>query len=187
MSGDVLILILGGLLVTIGVIGGGFEVKELKVPKVGGGSRILAGIVGSVLIIVGIGMGTSTPAPAYPKAEVGISDNKASLINFSITDQLGEGQVSEQVRVLIDGKEVGTLKVDSYYPKSTIAVSVPRSGRYSYDLEAIAIFRDENKKLYEIEGVGQGSINVNDGKVFELTAVITGSQMWLAKMEEVKK
>lgn len=44
----------GCLLLLVAVIGGGFEVKELKVPKVGRGSRLAACLFGALFIFVGI-------------------------------------------------------------------------------------------------------------------------------------
>jgi len=42
--------ILGGVLVAIAVLGGGFEVRELKIPSVGQTSRILCFVVGAVFV-----------------------------------------------------------------------------------------------------------------------------------------
>ena len=178
LTGDVLILLLGGLLVLSGIIGGGFEIKEIKIPKIGTISRILASIAGIVLIFVGVGMRDQASQPA-----TSMNSDPPSLSTFSIFDNLGEDQVSEQVRILIDGKEVGTLTVSEDYQYSGINVTVPTAGRHGYDLEATAKFRDEDGRIYTIIGGGQGSINVSAGKVFELTSTIIGST-WMARMEE---
>ncbi|HXH71541.1 MAG TPA: hypothetical protein VNI58_01835 [Mariprofundaceae bacterium] len=183
MGSDTFILILGGLLVLTSVLGGGFEVKEVKIPKIGGWARMLAGIIGTILIVLGIGMSTSSTNnntnPAPPSVQ--------GSSTFWLSDNLGQGQVSEQVRVLIDGKEVGTLTVNEQYPNSKIRITVPNIGRHNYDLEARAVFRDENGQLQEIFGVGQGSIIVSDGKKFELASTITGNDTWIAHMEEVSQ
>jgi hypothetical protein len=47
---DTMAFILGGLLIAVALLGGGFEVHELKVPAVGGIGRLLCFIVGAVFI-----------------------------------------------------------------------------------------------------------------------------------------
>jgi hypothetical protein len=43
----------GAMLLLIGILGGGFEIKELKIPQVGRVPRFLAALVGALFIIVG--------------------------------------------------------------------------------------------------------------------------------------
>ena len=45
--------IFGALLLAVGILGGGFEVKEVKVSNVTTSGRILAGVVGAVFIVLG--------------------------------------------------------------------------------------------------------------------------------------
>jgi hypothetical protein len=175
MGESTLIVVLGGLLILAAVIGGGFEVKEVKIPKIGGGARTLAGFSGILLLALGVGM---------HKEDSNHTNNEKSVVTFLIVDSLGENQVSEQVRVLIDGKEVGILGINEHYPNCNITVSVPRPGQYSYVLEAKAVFRNLHGQLYEIVGVGQGNIFVSHGKKYELASTITGDT-WLAHMQEV--
>ena len=59
MTSQTMSFIFGAILVAIGILGGGFEVKELKVPHVTFGVRIIAGIAG--LIFVGLGSGFGHP------------------------------------------------------------------------------------------------------------------------------
>jgi hypothetical protein len=54
MTAQSIVVVLGGLLILIGVLGGGFEVKELRVPKIAGMTRGLSLIGGIVLIGIGI-------------------------------------------------------------------------------------------------------------------------------------
>jgi len=60
MTSQTMSFIFGAILVAIGILGGGFEVKELKVPHVTLGVRIIAGIAG--LIFVGLGFGFWSPS-----------------------------------------------------------------------------------------------------------------------------
>lgn len=194
MTPNILLLILGGLLMLISIIGGGFEVKEIKIPKIGSWARILAGITGIILLIVGVELsdldrhvpGVNTnPVEYAPGFGANPEGTTQSAITFSLRDELGQGTVSEQVRVIVDGKEEGTLTVNEHYPTSRIAITVPSAGRYSYALEVRTVFINENGEQVEIIGGGQGSITVSDGKVFELRGTLTGDNTWLAHVEEV--
>jgi hypothetical protein len=53
MSLQAMSFIFGALLLAVGILGGGFEVKEIKISNVSLGVRIFAGLVG--LIFVGLG------------------------------------------------------------------------------------------------------------------------------------
>ena len=54
MTLQTLSFILGALLLLTGILGGGFEVKEIKIPKIGGPARLIATIVGIAFIIIAI-------------------------------------------------------------------------------------------------------------------------------------
>ncbi len=179
MSAELVVLMLGSLLVMIGIIGGGFEIKELKVPQVGGMARLVSGAAGAVLLVVGIGMKTeavNNKSPTDPPTPTSIA--------FSLFDQLGEDQISEQVRVLINGRDVGTLSVSQQRPSASLTVSVPKAGQYSYMLAADAVFRDGSGRHVRLSGVGQGQIEVSDRKRFQLSGGISGDT-WIATVEEM--
>lgn len=55
MNHETLTFIFGALLLLIGILGGGFEVKELKVPKVGWSIRLISVIVGAFFIAMSLG------------------------------------------------------------------------------------------------------------------------------------
>src|SRR5579871_4791957 len=112
MNIQIVSFVFGGLLIFVGVLGGGFELKELKVPKVGTGVRVLAAIVGLLFVCLGVGQADqdkrqASPAPVISNAlpVVHASEPQEERpVDFVLSDQLGQGQVSEQVVVLIDGK-----------------------------------------------------------------------------------
>src|SRR5262245_19458819 len=54
MGPDTIVLIVGAVLVVTGVLGGGIELRELKIPTVRAPTRILAVLVG--LVFLGIGL-----------------------------------------------------------------------------------------------------------------------------------
>ena len=65
MSLATMSFILGGLLVAIAALGGGFEVRELKIPSVGQTSRVICFVVG--VIFVGLAIFLTFPPPASSK------------------------------------------------------------------------------------------------------------------------
>lgn len=175
---------LGALLLFVGVLGGGFEVKELKIPKVGTGVRLLSGIVGLLFIVLGF---TASAEPTHADDKGGHADSthmEASQqpVDFFLADQLGEDETSEKVTVLIDGKNVGDLNVSQAYPSAKIRVSVPQPGQHSYTAEATAFFNDQGA-TFEYAGVGQGMIDVRPGKIYSLRGSISGNT-WLVSIEE---
>jgi hypothetical protein len=174
----------GGVLLFVGVLGGGFEVKELKVPKVGAGVRILSAIVGVIFIVLGFsGSSASSQESVGPGGQrVVLANTNHDPVEFFLTDQLGDDEVSEQVTVLIDGKDVGDLTVNQNYPSSKIRVSVPQTGQHSYTAEATAVFDDQGTS-FEYTGVGQGMINVQAGKIYSLRGSVSGNT-WLVSIEE---
>jgi PAN domain len=62
--------IFGALLLAVGILGGGFEVKEIKVSNVSTSVRIFAGLVGLVFVVLGFWQPPSltTPDPARSAA-----------------------------------------------------------------------------------------------------------------------
>ena len=61
--------IFGALLLAVGILGGGFEVKEVKVSNVSTSVRIFAGLVGLVFVVLGFWQPTFlTPSTISPTA-----------------------------------------------------------------------------------------------------------------------
>ena len=61
MSIETIAFVFGVLLLSVGILGGGFELKELKVPRVGGLPRAFAGVLGLVFVALGIGIKNDLP------------------------------------------------------------------------------------------------------------------------------
>lgn len=184
MNIQVSAFVFGGILLFVGVLGGGFEVKELKVPKVGIGVRLLSAIVG--LLFIGLSFsgsaGASPPSNGGGQQPVTPSITQEQPVEFFLTDQLGDDEVSEQVTVLVDGKDVGNLTVNQTYPNSRLRVTVPQPGQHSYTAEATAVFVDQGT-TFEYTGVGQGMIDVRPGKIYSLRGSASGTT-WLVSIAE---
>jgi hypothetical protein len=177
MTPEIISFVFGAFLILIGLLGGGFEVRELKIPKVGSGIRILTIVAGFIFISLGIGVQTnsSTSDKTDP-------DRTLSPINFMIYDDLGEKQVSEQVSVSIDGQFVGDLTVNERDQRSRLTVTVPEEGKHSYYIESSAIFRSQGAEK-EFSGVGEGMIYVKQGESFTASGNVTGDT-WLVSLVE---
>jgi hypothetical protein len=56
MTLEVISFAIGGLLIATAIVGGGFEIKEIKMPRVGPGARSGALVVGTLFILMGLGI-----------------------------------------------------------------------------------------------------------------------------------
>jgi hypothetical protein len=99
-----------------------------------------------------------------------------------LSDQLGDGEICEQVTILVDGKDLGNLSVNEQYPNARLRVAVPEPGQHSYTAEATAVFNVQGTPL-QYDGAGQGMINVQPGKNYSLRGSMTGDT-WLVSIEE---
>ena len=171
MTSEIVPFVFGVMLILIGILSGGFEVRELKIPKVGPGVRILAAVGGLAFITLGIGIQCR---------DTTLEKANSSPVNFTISDVIGDEQVSEQITVVIDGRNVGDLTVNEQDPRSTITVTVPREGKYSYVLDASAVFKGDSAELH---GVGQGTIDIKSEKAFTARGCVSGNR-WIATLVE---
>jgi|SRR5882672_10288917 len=186
MSIEIASFVFGGILLFVGVLGGGFELKELKVPKVGTGVRVLAAILGLVFITAGFGSRSeNSPKPLdnSDKNLVHAGSLPEEPVEFTLVDDLGQGEVSEQVTILVDGKDIGNLTVSQDYPHCKIRVTVPHSGQHSYTAEATTVFSGPQGQ-FRYDGAGQGMIDVQRGKTYSLRGSITGNTLFVSIEQE---
>lgn len=198
MTANILLLTFGGILLLAAVIGGGFEIKEIKIPKIGFGGRILAGIVGFLFLFLGLRASSDqAPAPVRepppPAAQSRPSADSSSLelppqppgkkrTRFTIRDQLTAGLVHEQVTIFLNGQNVGTLVTTDHAPSTKIEVSVPEEGTYEYRLVALGV-AEQGGMRYPVSGAWQGEITIANGKVFEIMFENPGNMV----LEEVQQ
>ena len=182
MSLEVVSFVFGGSLILTGMLGGGLQVKELNIPKIGSAVRAACMCVGFLFVIVAISISPNLKPSNTLSASV-VQTNRADSISFRIHDELGEGQVSEQVKVVIDGRTVGSITVSAIHPIAELLVTVPREDRYSYQLASNAVFIGDGEKLSEYIGIGEGYINVKNGMNFSLEGEVSGST-WQARLVE---
>jgi hypothetical protein len=178
MDSSTILLGSGVLLVIAGILGGGFAVKEIQVPKLGGVVRVFSTLIGFVLVIFGIGVISGSPKADPASPAVG------NLAKFNIVDnKLADAQESEEVRILLDGKEVGTLSIDSNNTLSTLVVDGASPGVHGYTLLVTMVVSDGDGNKGTLRANGMGTINVSDGKIFRVRGNWDGKS-WLPYLEE---
>jgi hypothetical protein len=186
MTIDIIIGLFGGLLIFVAIVGGGFELRELKVPKVGRVARAAAAVVGSLLLLFAIPSSaysddppmptiTTSPPPTTPSQP--IETPVPRTVDFTIQDELGDNQITEQIKVHVDGRLVGTLTVDVAHPRASLTVTVTSPGRHSYTLSSLTVFEFDDGTVEEISGYGHGHVDVSEGKVFAVRYEVGEEQL----------
>ena len=122
--------------------------------------RLLAGAAAIIGVSVLVGPGTP-PLAAQP----------ARPVEFRVTERLRVGEVAERVTLRIQGRTVGSLAVDRRHPEATLAVRLPRSGRYGYALASTAVFEIHGER-YAVAGRGTGIVEARAGG----SAVVSGDR-----------
>jgi hypothetical protein len=185
MTIELLAFIFGIVLLFIAIVGGGFELRELKVPRVGRVARIVSAVAGVIFLALGFSGSSVAGPPGSPPAQP--PETRAQTapapspdpVHFTVHDELAELQITEQVTVHIDGRKVGTLTVDTVHPSSEVAVTLPEAGRYDYVLRSKTIF-DHDGEPVEVPGYGSGQIDVKDGSSFSVVYEFGEQELLLA-------
>jgi len=170
--------VFGVILLATGILGGGFQLKELNVPKVSWLPRFFATVVGTFFILLGVGLDSPSTTQPDPSPPV----NPSRTIEFMVSDALAENQISEQVSILINGKFVGNLTVNQDFPNATLRVTVPEAGTYTYTADALATFATSTGPV-AMSGAGQGNISVKAGSHFDVIGSMSGST-WFISLQE---
>lgn len=168
----------GALLIAVAVLGGGLEVKEIKVPQVGRLARLLSAIVGIFFVLIGFANGplrergpdktiSANTAPTLISPGTGASEEENGVY-FSVYDQLGrEGDAEEletAVRLFIDGKKRAEILLNSATPSQSTSVVVPEPGPHKYMIEGYTVWNITRGRRVPLHGMG--SIDVQSGASF---------------------
>lgn len=121
MPRELLLLLVGALLISLAALAGGARMRA-RVGRTLRAATAAAGLLcaGAALILM-------------------VSDGRdldAGPVTVVISNELGANQVSEEIRVSLDGREVGVLKVDEQSPRARLTVSVEMAGRYEYTVKS---------------------------------------------------
>jgi hypothetical protein len=81
-----------------------------------------------------------------------------------LTDTISEGEISEDVRVFVDGRDVGVLRITQRSPRARVIVKVDKAGRHAYRTQARIHFEGERPKrtsyASEVFVDGEGTLEV---------------------------
>jgi hypothetical protein len=164
MSFPTILIIL--LLLLTAILGGGFGIREFKLPKAKAGVKITAFLTSLVLGISGLA-----------------AFQQSRKSNFSLTNNLTEGALRERIVLTIEGEEVGSVTSNTSVPSSIEEFTVPEAGTYSYSLELFG-FYDNNGQEAPFHGQGSGVINVESGDIFEVQGEFVNNQLTLTLVEK---
>lgn len=93
MELKILTFILGSILLLIGIFGGGFQVKELKIPQIGKFSRFVATSLGIFFIVLSLGLdtprvqGTGTTGSSGQSGSPGVNFPRNGAVSFDLTNK----------------------------------------------------------------------------------------------------
>lgn len=136
MTAELLLLLLGAVLILVGMLAG-----RIPLRAIGRTLRIVAAAGGVLCVVAGLILigsdGSSVPAGA---------------VRVVITDELGPDQVREEVRVFLDGRDVGVIKVNEQSPRARLAVTVPKAGRHDYKTQSKIQIKGEALKMANNRG-----------------------------------
>lgn len=79
----------------------------------------------------------------------------AGPVHFTVRDQLGENQISEQVTIILDGRRVGDLTVNADYPETRVEISVSEAGRHDYTVDVSSLETDPDGMAVERSGTAR--------------------------------
>lgn len=177
--------IFGAILLVVGLWGGGIEIKELKIPRVGGMARSLSLLIGIIFIFLGLWVGGFIGAEKTNGDQV-IDDKK---IAFTIKGSLGRvnelREIESKARIYVAGNKVIEISLDKDKPSDSVSVYVQKPGEYKYYFEGHSIWSNAPNDRVPISG--NGIINVENGDAFEMRAdepPAENAQVWVGKLEK---
>ena len=132
MTLEVLSFILGAILLAVGVLGGGIEVKEIKIPKVTRFVRILSGCIGLVFILLGLLIAKIIPpiwkGPILPTPDLIIESLKHSPETPNTADTITFTAVVKNIGAGTAGSSTLALKVRGEGVQETFAIPALKPG-----------------------------------------------------------
>ena len=123
MTGEWILLTVGGVLLLSGAVGAAALRRAGARATPPATARVAAAGAGLLCVVAALMLpstGTSSAA-----------------VTAVVENELGDGQISERIRVFIDGKDAGMLSVDRRSPKARLKVIVARPGEHAYRLESL--------------------------------------------------
>jgi len=79
MTPQIVVIVLGSILILAGLLGGGFELKELKMPRIGGPTRVFSLIGGIAILAWGLNMKTQNTGHGHDGSHANKSASKPHM------------------------------------------------------------------------------------------------------------
>ncbi|HST37037.1 MAG TPA: hypothetical protein VLK25_10470 [Allosphingosinicella sp.] len=124
MSAQTILLIVGLIFMGSAIVGGGLEIKELKIPTLSNLSRILAGAFGGICLFLGLGYSLLPTGEDSSRNSLTATENPAAPARepLVLIDGLGGEQIDEWVELHLDGQFAGRLRLNAPHPSGRIEV-----------------------------------------------------------------
>jgi hypothetical protein len=143
MTTEIILVGVGAIMILTAVLGGGLEIKELKIPQVGPGPRIGAGVVGAALLGLGIGV-----RPPSAPADAPVQVDAASVI-APMEPAVDESGSNPYVDVVYEQLELARQRLA---PEGYEMVGSSAGALAADEAEDFSIFFDEGYE-YKVVGV----------------------------------
>ncbi len=179
MNLPVVCLLIGGGLLALALLGGGVKIRDYVVPRIGARLRALAGVLAVPFAAGGVFLYAQGPEPM--KAVAAPVVQAPRLVTIHIEKVLGEGQLSEQVLVLLNAQLVGSVTVSEHHRSAEVRVAVLGEGRHKYQLVGDCAYRDADGVKQYAKGMEAGYLDVEDGATYVLKGELVGSR-WRAEI-----
>lgn len=200
---ELIVTALGAILLFSGIIGGGFEAKEIKVPRMGRVARTLAFVVGGMLILSGIGMWAyklepradlvePNPAPGPPLSDPAPSNSRVTPVpgpptpspvaasSFPVTFLCSSDDLDGNPAILtifLDGQRAAELAVVDALEDATATLAL-RTGPHAYGL-----FVTDPVSM-RLVPIGGGTVTVRAEQAFRVRAQFQEGELMLALVED---
>jgi hypothetical protein len=120
MTVALLVLLLGCVLIAVAMLA--VRARSIRLARPGSWQRIATAATGALCVSA--------------SSIVLLSNEPTTSVTELLTDTISSGEISEDVRVFIDGRDVGVLHVTQRVPRAHVRVTVDQAGRHSYRTQA---------------------------------------------------
>lgn len=155
--------IAGIVLLTLSLIGGGIEIKEIRIPHIGNIPRIMSFLSGITLMVIGLKLSGFSMHDIIPKNEISFK------IATDINSGAGNKEIKNFLKIFVDSKHIGNIELDEKKPSDLILGKVSKEGEYDYNISGYTIFAEASDFRYPLEGIGK--INIKNGSYFLIEAI----------------
>lgn len=181
LNQQTMMFLLAAFLLLIGILGGGFEIKEFKVPAIGTAPRVIAVIVGLGLMLMFFGELAQNEASKQAQVERPLegSQRQETLkpveaakaveapkgIRVEVMDHLGPEEIWERITLDLEGQPEQQLNVSENRMDAVVEFTLPHAGKLSYSMTQDSRRQSGTQQSY-VHGDGAGTIDVFEGRRF---------------------